>query len=112
MDEDEAERVAAEEKFKLLGEALEIMEDQMKRQLYDEGYDKEAIAERVEAVAHRITRTSATTTGNAVGNARLTQRPPASERAAWQVCDIPHDHAVRHRRFNASSRDAADLRRS
>ena len=52
----EAERVAAEEKFKLLGEALEIMEDQMKRQLYDEGYDKEAIAERAEAArraAHR-----------------------------------------------------------
>jgi hypothetical protein len=32
-----------------LGEALEIMEDTMKRGLYDEGYDKEAIVERAEA---------------------------------------------------------------
>ena len=39
----------AEVNFKLLGEALEVMEDTMKRQLYDEGFDKEAIAERVEA---------------------------------------------------------------
>ena len=52
-DEDKA---AAEVNFKLLGEALEVMEDTMKRQLYDEGFDKEAIAERVEAArraAHR-----------------------------------------------------------
>ena len=52
-DEDKA---AAERNFKLLGEALEVMEDTMKRQLYDEGFDKEAIAERVEAArraAHR-----------------------------------------------------------
>ena len=46
----------AEVNFKLLGEALEVMEDTMKRQLYDEGFDKAAIAERVEAArraAHR-----------------------------------------------------------
>ena len=52
-DEDKA---AAERNFKLLGEALEVMEDTMKQQLYDEGFDKEAIAERVEAArraAHR-----------------------------------------------------------
>ena len=52
----EEQRAAAEKNFKALGEALEIMEDQMKRQLYDQGYDKEAIAERAEAArraAHR-----------------------------------------------------------
>lgn len=52
----EEEKAAAEANFKALGEALEIMEDQMKRQLYDEGYDKEAILERAEAArraAHR-----------------------------------------------------------
>lgn len=52
----EEEKVTAEMNFKALGEALEIMEDQMKRQLYDEGYDKEAIVERAEAArraAHR-----------------------------------------------------------
>jgi DnaJ family protein C protein 7 len=50
------EKAVAEANFKALGEALEIMEDQMKRQLYDEGYDKEAIVERSEAArraAHR-----------------------------------------------------------
>ena len=50
------EKKLAETNFKQLGEALEIMEDPMKRKLYDEGYDKEAIAERVEAArraAHR-----------------------------------------------------------
>ena len=43
------ERNRAEVNFKTLGEALEIMEDPMKRKLYDEGYDKEAISERAEA---------------------------------------------------------------
>ena len=45
----EADRKVAEEKFKLLGEGLEILCDDFKRQLYDEGYDKEAIQERVNA---------------------------------------------------------------
>ena len=38
----------AEEKFKLLGAGLEILCDDFKRQLYDEGYDDKAIRERVE----------------------------------------------------------------
>ena len=52
----EEQRAQAEEKFKLLGEALEILSDDFKRQLYDEGYDLAAIRERVEAAqraAHR-----------------------------------------------------------
>lgn len=39
----------AEVHFKLLGEALEILTDDFQRKLYNEGYDKEAIAERVQA---------------------------------------------------------------
>merc|ERR1712166_814708 len=39
----------AESDFKLLSEGLEILGDSMKRQLYDEGYDKAAIDERVQA---------------------------------------------------------------
>ena len=35
--------------FQLLGEALEILCDDFTRKLYDEGYDPEAIRERVEA---------------------------------------------------------------
>ncbi|GAX22669.1 DnaJ homolog subfamily C member 7 [Fistulifera solaris] len=35
--------------FQLLGEGLEILTDDFKRRLYDEGYDTEAIKERVEA---------------------------------------------------------------
>lgn len=35
--------------FQLLGDGLEILTDDFKRQLYDEGYDLEAIRERVEA---------------------------------------------------------------
>jgi DnaJ family protein C protein 7 len=42
-------RKAAEKDFHLLGEGLEILSDDFKRQLYDEGYDLEAIKERVEA---------------------------------------------------------------
>ena len=45
---DEARR-AAEERFKLLGEALEILTDDFQRKLYVEGYDKDAIQERVQA---------------------------------------------------------------
>lgn len=39
----------AEAHFKLLGEALEILGDEMSRKLYNEGYDKAAIEERVQA---------------------------------------------------------------
>eukprot|EP00996_Jenningsia_fusiforme_P004724 NODE_557_length_2105_cov_22.345331_g513_i0.p1 GENE.NODE_557_length_2105_cov_22.345331_g513_i0~~NODE_557_length_2105_cov_22.345331_g513_i0.p1 ORF type:complete len:493 (+),score=106.65 NODE_557_length_2105_cov_22.345331_g513_i0:498-1976(+) len=52
----ESERAAAEEKFKLVGEGLEILTDPLKRQLYDEGHDKDAIEERAQAAqraAHR-----------------------------------------------------------
>lgn len=50
------QRKEAEQNFKLLGEGLEILCDDFKRQLYDEGYDQEAIRERVAAAqqaAHR-----------------------------------------------------------
>ena len=43
------ERQEAEKKFKLLGEGLEILCDDFKRQLFDEGYDAEAIRDRVAA---------------------------------------------------------------
>ena len=45
----EEHRKAAEERFKLLGEALEILGDEFQRKLYNEGYDKDAIQERVQA---------------------------------------------------------------
>ena len=45
----EEARLAAEAHFKLLGEALEILGDEFQRKLYNEGYDKEAIVERVNA---------------------------------------------------------------
>merc|ERR1719198_362067 len=45
----EAARQTAEARFKLLGEALEILGDEFQRKLYNEGYDKEAISERVQA---------------------------------------------------------------
>ena len=45
----DAARAAAEAEFKALGEALEVLDDDFKRKLYNEGYDKEAIAERVQA---------------------------------------------------------------
>jgi len=50
------QRKGAEEKFKLMGEGLEILSNDVKRQLYDEGYDQEAIRERAaaaEQAAHR-----------------------------------------------------------
>mmetsp|Transcript_37526 Transcript_37526/g.119380 ORF Transcript_37526/g.119380 Transcript_37526/m.119380 type:complete len:222 (-) Transcript_37526:818-1483(-) len=43
------DKAEAEEKFKLIGEALEILTDDLKRKLWNEGYDKEAIFERVRA---------------------------------------------------------------
>lgn len=48
-------KTAAEEAFKRLGDALEILTDEFKRKLWDEGYDKKAIGERVEA-ANRAAR--------------------------------------------------------
>jgi len=47
--ESEEARLRAEATFKLLGEALEVLGDEFTRKLYNEGYDKEAIAERVQA---------------------------------------------------------------
>jgi len=49
IDATDEEKSKAETNFKLLGEALEILEDELSKRLYDEGYDKEAIQERVEA---------------------------------------------------------------
>lgn len=48
------ERAAAEERFKAIGEALDVLSDPLKKQLYDEGYDKAAIEERVAAVARAV----------------------------------------------------------
>lgn len=45
----EVEQAAAAESFKLLGEALEVLGDQMRRKLYDEGHDKDGIEDRVQA---------------------------------------------------------------
>eukprot|EP00548_Thalassiothrix_antarctica_P009740 CAMPEP_0194156496 /NCGR_PEP_ID=MMETSP0152-20130528/68576_1 /TAXON_ID=1049557 /ORGANISM="Thalassiothrix antarctica, Strain L6-D1" /LENGTH=639 /DNA_ID=CAMNT_0038864207 /DNA_START=144 /DNA_END=2065 /DNA_ORIENTATION=- len=45
----------AEEKFKLLGEALELLSNDFQRQLYDEGYDQDAIRERVAAAEQQHT---------------------------------------------------------
>ena len=45
----ESEQKEATALFQLLGEGLEILTDQQKRKLYDEGYDKVAIEERVAA---------------------------------------------------------------
>jgi DnaJ homolog subfamily C member 7 len=56
MTASEEQRKDAEGKFQLLGEALEILSDDFQRQLYDEGFDPEAIRERVAAAqraAHR-----------------------------------------------------------
>jgi DnaJ family protein C protein 7 len=49
MDRSAEEREAAEAHFKTLGTYLEILTDPFKRQLYDEGYDQEAIEQRVAA---------------------------------------------------------------
>jgi DnaJ homolog subfamily C member 7 len=48
----EDQRAQAESNFKALGEGLEILSDDFQRQLYDEGYDPEAIRERVAAAQH------------------------------------------------------------
>ena len=52
----EEDRKKASEQFKLLGDGLEILCDDFKRKLYDEGYDPKGIRERVamaEQAAHR-----------------------------------------------------------
>ena len=46
------QRTQAEKNFKALGEGLEILSDDFQRQLYDEGYDPDAIRERVAAAQH------------------------------------------------------------
>jgi DnaJ family protein C protein 7 len=51
----EEDRGVAESTFKRLGEALEVLGDPSRRKLYDEGYDKEAIEERIQA-AERASR--------------------------------------------------------
>jgi len=40
-------REEAEQRFKMIGEALEVLGDEKKRKLYDEGYDKEGIEEKI-----------------------------------------------------------------
>ena len=47
-DKGEAERKEAERKFKELGEALEILTDDFKRKLWDEGHDIESINQQVQ----------------------------------------------------------------
>ena len=47
------ERKKKEEEFKLIGEAFEILTDSFTRQLYDQGFDKEAILERVRRASER-----------------------------------------------------------
>ncbi len=43
------EQQKAQKRFQLLGEGLEILTDDFQRKLYDEGYDPEAIRDRIEA---------------------------------------------------------------
>ncbi|CAD7927230.1 unnamed protein product [Amoebophrya sp. A25] len=46
----------AKERFQMVGEAFEILNDEAKRKLWDDGYDKQAIEERIRAMheaAHR-----------------------------------------------------------
>ena len=47
-DADDAAKKEAEAKFKELGEALDILTDEFKRKLWDEGHDLDAIAQRVQ----------------------------------------------------------------
>eukprot|EP00957_Ditylum_brightwellii_P121124 9237899-Ditylum_brightwellii.AAC.1 len=54
----DSQRKEAEEKFKLMGEGLEILCDDFKRQLYDKGYDQSAIKDRVAAAQQAANRRS------------------------------------------------------
>lgn len=47
-DKGEEAKKAAEAKFKQLGDALEILTDEFKRKLWDEGHDKESIEQQVQ----------------------------------------------------------------
>lgn len=47
-DRGEVERREAEAKFKKLGEALEVLTDEFKRKLWDEGHDLDSISQRVQ----------------------------------------------------------------
>ena len=47
-DKGEKEKKDAEKRFKELGEALDILTDEYKRKLWDEGHDLESIAEQVQ----------------------------------------------------------------
>jgi hypothetical protein len=75
-DSDEATQKTAEEEFKKIGEALEVLGDSMKRGLYDEGFDREAIEERIArcvmcdgilCLSKRIARSFVQTNANAAG---------------------------------------------
>ena len=57
VDQTESQRKEASEKFQQLGDALEILTRDFSKQLYDEGYDMEAIKARSEA-AERAARRS------------------------------------------------------
>ena len=46
-DKGDAEKKEAERKFKELGEALDILTDEFKRKLWDEGHDQESISQQV-----------------------------------------------------------------
>ncbi len=47
------ERARAEKEFKLMGEALETLTDPQRRKLYDEGFDKERIDEKIRRFAEQ-----------------------------------------------------------
>eukprot|EP00633_Aureoumbra_lagunensis_P007633 CAMPEP_0197319184 /NCGR_PEP_ID=MMETSP0891-20130614/53752_1 /TAXON_ID=44058 ORGANISM="Aureoumbra lagunensis, Strain CCMP1510" /NCGR_SAMPLE_ID=MMETSP0891 /ASSEMBLY_ACC=CAM_ASM_000534 /LENGTH=558 /DNA_ID=CAMNT_0042809979 /DNA_START=184 /DNA_END=1861 /DNA_ORIENTATION=- len=53
--QDATDKAHHEKLFKLVGEAFEILSQEQKRKLYDEGFDKEAIEERI-AAAERAAR--------------------------------------------------------
>ena len=46
-DKGDAEKKEAERKFKELGAALDILTDEFKRKLWDEGHDQESISQQV-----------------------------------------------------------------